>query len=280
VTSPIHVPTSPSSVDSNDSFTKSLLAALDSKVVKDSLHKVIGEAIRKESEVIRKEVQSAIRESISTELQAIIQPLEDKFQALEFESDRRFTVNSDQIKELNDSKKIMEDKIATMERAYRSSNLKITGINLHIPAVPRNPQDNEGADLPRPDMQEILKDKIFEVFHEAGIVNVLREDIVNIQKFKLQGQPSLLIVKMVNEAKKIVLYKQRTKLRNCSTKIYMNEDLTRQDSQLFKQGREDVKNKRLHSVWTLNGRVFAKKEEQGKPFVYRNDGVFDNYLDS
>lgn len=197
----LSIPTSPTitaenSVEANIDFTKSLVAALNSTEIKESLHQVIRDAVSKE-------VKAVIRETLSVEIQALLQPLEDKFQALEMEQDRRYTETTQEIKSLNDSKKIMADNLLNLERAHRANNIKLTGVNIETPA-PQSKQtvDCDGNQADKIDLQDYLKNKVLEVFNEAGIEGLLKEDIVNIQKFRLQGQPSLLIVKMTNEGKK------------------------------------------------------------------------------
>jgi hypothetical protein len=46
----------------------------------------------------------------------------------------------------------------------------------------------------------------------------------------------------------------------------MNEDLTKEDSLIFKKAREEMKQGRLHSVWTRAGLVWVKTSEAGQPF--------------
>jgi hypothetical protein len=60
---------------------------------------------------------------------------------------------------------------------------------------------------------------------------------------------------------------QRKKLKQCSQKYFINEDLTKPDAKLFRQAREDVKAGILHTCWTKNGRVWAKASPEAKPFL-------------
>jgi hypothetical protein len=250
------------------SFTKHLVAALSSTEVKESLNKMITEAVRSEvSACIRSEVQT-LRETLSAEIRAITQPLEDRLTALEMEADRRFTVTSDQLDQLRDDRKSTDEKLRNFDRQHRASNLKITGLNLQYPAAQKGET--------RQNLQDLIKDKIMNTFTEAGIDGFHREDIVNVQTIKSPGQPSSYLLKLTNENRKLHLYRQRTKLKNCTTRVYMNEDLTPYDSKLFKMGRDQVKNEKLTSVWTLNGRVYAKKEVNGKPFLLRPDEDFNS----
>jgi hypothetical protein len=247
-----------------------LVAALSTSEVKEALNKSISEAVSREvSACVRAEIRAemqALKVSIKTEIQAITQPLDDRITALEMESDRRFSVTTEQLDSLKDDKKTTNERLRNLERSYRASNLKISGINLKSPAT-----SNEE---PKPNLHELLKNKVMETFSEAGIDGLHKEDIINIQTMKTPGQPNTMILKLINESKKLHLYRQRTKLKNCATRVFMNEDLTPYDSKIFKLGRDQVKADKLFSVWTLNGRVYAKREAHGKPFLLRPDEDF------
>jgi hypothetical protein len=75
--------------------------------------------------------------------------------------------------------------------------------------------------------------------------------------------------KLVSEEKKDILFSQKSKLKKCQHKIYINEDLTRTDSAIFRRARKEFKEGKLHSVWTRKGLVWAKLSEEGKPFVIK-----------
>jgi hypothetical protein len=106
------------------------------------------------------------------------------------------------------------------------------------------------------------------VLHEAKIDNISKEDISLCQKIKVPGSDTnILLVKMASESAKNSLYAQRSKLRLCKSKIFMNEDLTKEDATLFKKAREDRKKGKLYSVWSKHGLIWGKTSETGQAFL-------------
>jgi hypothetical protein len=71
---------------------------------------------------------------------------------------------------------------------------------------------------------------------------------------------------MVSALKKKELYTQRLKCKRSKIKLYINEDLTKDDAATFKRARDDSKSGKLHSTWTFNGIVWGKRSEDGKSF--------------
>jgi 5-bromo-4-chloroindolyl phosphate hydrolysis protein len=60
---------------------------------------------------------------------------------------------------------------------------------------------------------------------------------------------------------------QKKKLKNCGKKYYINEDLTKQDSKIFRKARQEVKEGVLSACWTKGGVTWAKSTPEGKPFI-------------
>ena len=46
---------------------------------------------------------------------------------------------------------------------------------------------------------------------------------------------------------------------------YFNENLTKKKGRLFKEVRQAVKSKKLHSCWTIDGKIFTKKNRESTP---------------
>ena len=79
--------------------------------------------------------------------------------------------------------------------------------------------------------------------------------------------PRPIILKLRNEDKKKEMYKARIKMsKDKGTRpICINEDLTSARSQLAQKLRQEAKNSKIHSTWTMDGDLFAKKGQQDKP---------------
>lgn len=110
---------------------------------------------------------------------------------------------------------------------------------------------------------------LMKVLQEAGIDSIQAEDIATCQKITISGETDnkhFLLVKMTSEKAKSLLCSQRNKLKTCKQRIYMNEDLIKEDANLFMKAREDIKKGKLHSAWMRNGLVWGKTTETGQCF--------------
>jgi len=48
--------------------------------------------------------------------------------------------------------------------------------------------------------------------------------------------------------------------------VYVNEDLIQATANLYREARQSVKQKMLHSCWTYGGILFIKKTSTDRPF--------------
>ena len=103
-----------------------------------------------------------------------------------------------------------------------------------------------------------------------GIKGVTTDDIAYSRIIKVPGNSqnqAILLIRFRNEEKRNHVYKLRTKLKLLTNqKMFVNEDLLKDDAQLFNKAQQEVKDKKLHSVWTLVGCVWAKSSERGQAF--------------
>jgi hypothetical protein len=118
-------------------------------------------------------------------------------------------------------------------------------------------------------VHEKYVNSLFKIVDEVNIEGVERSDCVEIVKINNPSQPGVsntVLVKMSSERARDNLLYQRKKLKDCSTKCFFNEDLTKYDSQIFKRLRQEVKSGRIHSCWSKNGLCWAKSTAEGKPY--------------
>ena len=105
---------------------------------------------------------------------------------------------------------------------------------------------------------------------------------------KLRGG-KCIIAKFVSHKTKVSMYKQRTKLKNVKIKdlfpgypsaikrrIFLNENLT-----MYRRGLVNEANRRrregtLFSVWTMDGKIFAKTSPDGTPIRIFSEEDLDN----
>ena len=85
--------------------------------------------------------------------------------------------------------------------------------------------------------------------------------------------PKSIIVRFKSHKKKSELYKARKHLRSVSLNqyfpgtnaVYVNENLTNYRHKLFAKVRKFKKDNNWESAWTLDGKVFIKKNKQDRP---------------
>jgi hypothetical protein len=75
---------------------------------------------------------------------------------------------------------------------------------------------------------------------------------------------------MKYEQYKINIYRQKKLLKTLPYKLFLNEDLTKEDGRIYRQSRKHVKEGLLHSTWTKGGVVYAKTLPNGTPYEVKN----------
>jgi hypothetical protein len=177
-------------------------------------------------------------------------------EALEFEAESKHNEYRDKFEKIQKEQEDLQQKLVIMDRNNRLSNLKFFGVPLKF---------DDGISR-----HDSYSNSIMQVLQDAGITDIKAEDFCSIMKITPSGQPSFLLAKISSIKQKMKLYTQRTKLKNCTTKVYMNEDLTKDDGLIYKKARKDVKEGVLHSCWTLGGLVYGKSSPEGKPFQIKD----------
>jgi hypothetical protein len=89
------------------------------------------------------------------------------------------------------------------------------------------------------DRQVKYVEEFVSTLQEAAILNVNTTDVSAVSFGVIPGNPSLnfALVTMTNEHLKSSIYSQRTKLKGLSSKVFINEDLTKPDASISrKQG--------------------------------------------
>ncbi|XP_046563249.1 uncharacterized protein LOC124272152 [Haliotis rubra] len=86
-----------------------------------------------------------------------------------------------------------------------------------------------------------------------------------------------IIIKFVNynDRNKVII--NRRKLRDTRCNVYINEDLTRHRSRLYKLARELKKQGRIESTWTRDGRVNILEQIEGRTRVIHDESELDQY---
>jgi hypothetical protein len=199
-------------------------------------------------------IQQAMKPIITAHVAETLKPFQEKIEDLDDDLTSVRESLTDYRHKIDTKCNNQDKRIRELERLTKSRNLRITGL------VPQQGQTNK--DRYSPSLDNVLT--------EAGINDISSADVEEFITINIpapDGNNQTVLLKFGSEAKRDRLYSQRTKLKNCTARYYINEDLTKGDSLIFKRTRKEVKDGTLHSCWTRNGQVWAKASDSGKPFV-------------
>lgn len=206
-----------------------------------------------------------VLEAIST---AVVKPLLDSIAELKVENDQK----SEQIAKLQNDLQAANVRIGTLERSNnaiqssriealeqytRRDNLLITGLPIESVADAAT----AGEDQPN----ALLEKSILKLFNDQLGVPVKPSDISiahRIKKRNLQDSlPPMTIVRFSNRKTREAVYSARRQLRHATgsgPRIFINEDLNKTTATVFRQARQLIRQRVIHSAWTSSCSVFIK----------------------
>ena len=121
----------------------------------------------------------------------------------------------------------------------------------------------EFFNIPESIGQEQLQKHIIEIMKSIKI-NVTDKDIHAVHRIgkQVSGRPRNVIVRFVNRKMAFKLLKNKKQLKNTTHKNYfVTENLCPYNKQIFNKLYKCKKSKTLYSLWTYNGNVFCKVNE-------------------
>ena len=84
------------------------------------------------------------------------------------------------------------------------------------------------------------------------------------------GNARPLVVKLTKQSTKNELYRAKKNLRDIKEKYFVNEDLTKMRSELFKEARDLKKEGYIWRTWTSDGQIFGTLGDKDKPRPIEN----------
>jgi len=87
-----------------------------------------------------------------------------------------------------------------------------------------------------------------------------------------------IIVQFSTNIIKQQVMRNRRQLKDINRNIYINDDLMKNRALLFKDARNELRNKRLSAVWTRDGNIFAKLTENSRPLKIDNNEQLSNLI--
>lgn len=201
---------------------------------------------------IFKEETVALEERIMIKLQNMMKQENDRFKEI-------LNKQNEIIKELQRENRNIKKKVMSMEQYSRRSNIQIN----NIPVIPN----------------ENIQDLLCEIGEKIGVELNYGTDIQaahRVPSKKDNNKP--IIVKFSNREKRtsFIVAARKAKLKcgqldmakdlmfSAENKIYFNDHMTVEGMKIFYEARKAVKERKVESAWTMNGRIFVKRDQMSE----------------
>lgn len=219
-------------------------------------------------ELIKAFHDDGVRSIIGALLDDKLKFLVDKVDHLSKENDRKTA----EIAELNMNLAAAYAKVEDLEAYTRRENLIITGLPISnaaeatkTPAGSDERQTEHATETERAVLTLCQNMNVPISSTDISVTHRLRK-IPNIK-----GPPAV-IVRFTNRKARDAVYAARKTLKSIQDTqlsyphpVYINEDLTKQQSHLFSEARKLVKSKIISNTWTSQGHVYIKINPLAKP---------------
>jgi hypothetical protein len=203
----------------SEDFATAFLSALQTPAIRDALGEILGEKMKSEMTSLRLETEQTRKEVLT-----LRQELKQKDKQLD---DLRSNVQN------------LESQIESIELYSRRNSLRISGVE-------------------EIDKEDILKETM--TFFEEKMnlpTPITVSDIDRVHRVGQKGHnPRPILVKFSTYAARDRVMGNRKSLENSD--FYLNEDVTRQRSQLLYQFRQLKAQEKISKVWTHDGTIVVK----------------------
>lgn len=139
----------------------------------------------------------------------------------------------------------LEKQVDKLEQYTRRNSLRITGV-----------PEKETEDLYAETLK--LANEKLDVSPPISITDIDRVHRIGPRQSSGNSAPRTIILKMATYRARANIYKNRSKLRNNRDKIFLNEDLTKARSSLFRDARQFKREKKIIDCWTFDGTLLIK----------------------
>ena len=163
--------------------------------------------------------------------------------------------------------KALQDRVEDLEQYTRKDNIIISGLKTRHMSYARATSNSATAasmdNAPQEETNALEKHVIF-FLNDKLQVDIKPEDISVCHAMRASPrQPDNVIVKFINRKKKIMILKKAKQLKG--TNIFLNEHLTKKNSDIFHMSRTLRKEGRISNTWTRDCKVFIRTN--GSPEV-------------
>jgi hypothetical protein len=216
-------------------------------MLEPALKKIVKHVIEESMAAINKKI-----DDVNVELSSRITFLQARTESIEITSQDKIDSITSKVVKIQKCQDELLAHLHTLDRNSRNCNIKFHGVQV---------KSHEGKTN-----HENLVISIMDNINEAGVTGIKEGDFDSVIKITPAGQVPFLLARMKTSNLKKKLYSQRTKFRQCSQRIFVNEDLTKNEATVFKKARTQVKDGTLHSCWSMDGLIYGKTSPDGKPF--------------
>lgn len=162
----------------------------------------------------------------------------------------------------------IDQRMDDLEQYSRKNNVRIIGL------AERKPTENKAA--------ENTPSLVVNFINDTMNLNINSYDIGNAHRLgsiRREGPEHRdIIVQFSTNIIKQQVMRNRRQLKDINRNIYINDDLTKNRALLFKDARNELRNKRLSAVWTRDGNIFAKLTENSRPLKIDNNEQLSNLI--
>ena len=215
---------------------------------------------------IRASFADIMKESINDEIKSATRVLDTKLDTISTALDETRLTCAENCTSMDTKYTAMERRLLFLERDSNKKLLRVVGLMLP------SESDDDGNSITLEDKKNHMIDNFIQLCDSCD-VDIHNDDIVSSSLVKTPGSNTMetLIIKLRSEHCKRYLYSKRTNFRKCTQRIYLNECLTKRDANIFRKSRNDVKAGKLHSSWTVGGKVYARASQNGNVFCLSDE---------
>ena len=168
---------------------------------------------------------------------------------------------------ISDENRTLKQRLDQVETQLRSSNLVIHGIpETTYAEAASNSMEEDHSQKPSSRVDTVRA--VVNCCEARLGLKISASDIT--AGYRIAGPrkgPRPIVVCFANRNTRDKVLESRKLLRHHqgNAKIYLNEHLTRGNSEIFAVGRKLLKEKKICSVWSRNGHIYLKWSERDKP---------------
>ena len=169
---------------------------------------------------------------------------------------------SEKLKSVQHDLEDANQRIGQLEQYSRLDNLIITGLPVRSYAEASSGTNN----TTEAEHSTATEETVIEFVNSRLGIPLTKADISVTHRLKPSGRnplPPPVIVRFTNRMTRNAIYAVRRSLKENShdstnTRVYINEDLTKSNAEVFRHARKLVKDKKIFKCWTAGGVVFVK----------------------